>query len=106
MMRVPLNVGWPPQIFGSATMCRPSSIRRRVPFAFAFMPMHHTMRPLESDCKPGIQRLFATLINTHIYVLPREVPVSTGSPLPHNQSAVTAAITTEMLVINPPPFAM
>jgi hypothetical protein len=32
MIRVPLKVGWPWQIDGSATMCRPNSTRSAVPF--------------------------------------------------------------------------
>jgi len=51
MMRVPLNVGWPPQIFESAMICRPNSTRRQISLAFAFMSIHHTMRPPECDCK-------------------------------------------------------
>ena len=52
MMRVPLNVGCPPQIFESATMCRPSSMRVRCPLVFAFMPML-------PDYAPGGKRLQA-----------------------------------------------
>jgi hypothetical protein len=37
-------------------MCRPSSTRWRSPFPFGFMPMHHTMRPLADDGKPGNDR--------------------------------------------------
>jgi len=32
MMRVPLNVGYPPQMAESATMCRPNAIRSAAPF--------------------------------------------------------------------------
>ena len=67
MMRVPLNVGWPPQIAESATICRPSSMRVRFPLAFAFMPMPLTMRPVRFVCKPVIldearKRLAETLM--------------------------------------------
>ncbi len=54
MMRVPLNVGYPPQMAESATMCRPSSTRVRCPSAFAFMPMPLIMRPVAFVCKPVI----------------------------------------------------
>ena len=56
IMRVPLNVGWPPQILGSATIRRPSSTRWCCPFAFAFMPLRQSMRPLKLHCKPSVTR--------------------------------------------------
>src|SRR6266581_761222 len=40
MMRVPLNVGLPWQISGSATMCSPSSRRLGLPFALVFISLH------------------------------------------------------------------
>src|SRR3989441_1796995 len=40
MMRVPLKVGLPWQISGSATMCSPSSRRLGLPFALVFISLH------------------------------------------------------------------
>jgi len=43
-MRVPLNVGCPPQTFGSDTICRPNSTRWCRSGVLAFIPMRRTMR--------------------------------------------------------------
>ncbi len=50
IIRVPLNVGCPPQISESAAMCRPNSTRRLV--ASRLMSVHCTMRPERTRGKP------------------------------------------------------
>lgn len=76
MMRVPLKVGCPPQILGSATMCRPSSILGAGLCAFDFILMSRTMprrrvfgKPRNDGCRTAASRHSGTvplLVSSHL----------------------------------------
>ena len=113
MMRVPLNVGWPPQILGSATICRPSSIRCCCPFAFAFMPLHQSMRPRDLGCKPAN----APAIRTRASLIGARTFLSAFAPTPRSKRTRMSALqpcklAAEIMVAqhisvrSSPPFAM
>jgi len=74
MMRVPLNVGWPPQISGSATRWRPSSMRQGGPLVFAFIKLPLSMRRSWHEGKP------AFLWRSCGFVGPRHPLVAGGPP--------------------------
>jgi hypothetical protein len=50
------------------------------------MPMHHTMRPLENDCKPALERPSVealSLTPTFMWVSPGRAEVRTVSTVSH-----------------------